>query len=165
MVDKGKDVMNNLTLDSFDPSYFHSPAMQKFYSILQSIALGEPDTEWREEEDDDLVPDEEGLEKAGEAIRSFARTCGVEGNEMEMVTTSKKRKADGNAGGDLAKKRQKAGEEEMKESGVDYKDLFDSGKISSLKVPELKTFLRANGLKTSGKKADLVGRVEEFYQK
>ncbi|KAL0218610.1 hypothetical protein P9112_004263 [Eukaryota sp. TZLM1-RC] len=40
--------------------------------------------------------------------------------------------------------------------------MHSEGKLSKLTVPELKAFLKSNGLKVSGKKADLIERVVEF---
>ena len=46
-------------------------------------------------------------------------------------------------------------------SGYNWVELVRSGEISRLNIPTLKLYLRAQDLSLSGRKADLVSRVED----
>lgn len=45
-------------------------------------------------------------------------------------------------------------------SGINWQQAADSGRLAKLTVPVLKEYLREHGLPLSGKKADLVARIE-----
>lgn len=64
-------LVNSLTLPDFDFRSFENPALQKFYSHLQALALGEKHVE---ERPDLLMPDKEGLENFSDIIDLLLET-------------------------------------------------------------------------------------------
>lgn len=64
-------LVNNLTINDFDFRSFENPSLQKFYSHLQALALGEKSVE---ERPDLLQPDKEGLESFKDIVDLLLET-------------------------------------------------------------------------------------------
>ena len=47
---------------------------------------------------------------------------------------------------------------------MEMKKHFDKNTIGKLTIPILKGWMKTKGLDTSGKKDDLVGRIEEYFE-
>eukprot|EP01083_Nonionella_stella_P019293 53632_1 len=135
-----------------------NPVLQKHYDALEAIAL---DMDEDDEEDvflDEIEPDDEGMLQAAEReidalLESIAIRCGA---EEEKVKPTRKRKA--NDGGTGAKKKKR--KVEISNENLDWKKLAENDELKSLKVKDLKVYLSQNGLKMSGKKADLIERIK-----
>jgi hypothetical protein len=64
-------LVNNLTINDFDFRSFENPSLQKFYSHLQALALGDKHVD---ERPDLLQPDREGLKNFSDIVDLLMET-------------------------------------------------------------------------------------------
>eukprot|EP00934_Nitzschia_sp_Nitz4_P005057 Nitzschia sp. Nitz4//scaffold60_size111251//33095//35408//NITZ4_004142-RA/size111251-augustus-gene-0.120-mRNA-1//-1//CDS//3329555549//5047//frame0 len=123
---------------------FENAALSDFYNYLERVALAIPVPE--ENDEYDTRPAEADILKhVGEQIEAFRQAL-PEDIVPEKATSSRKRKK----------------ELPSDDSGLDWVDLHSSGELQSLKVPQLKEYLRSVGAPLSGSKAILVERVSKL---
>lgn len=125
---------------------FENAALTEFFNYLEAVALEIPVSD--EVEEYDTRPDDGMiLEAAGHHIDQF-RLHLPEAITLPKSTSSRKRT------------------KEMfpDDSGLDWKDLYLSGELASVKVPQLKSYLRSVGAPLSGSKAVLVERVSSHIK-
>jgi ATP-dependent DNA helicase 2 subunit 1 len=153
----------------FDPHKYPNPALQWHYRILQAMALDEEIPIFKES-DDKTVPKFRQIDKrAGPYVIDWGVRLEEEYN---LRAKSQEHRLGGvKRGGAELKgapaKRAKAKELGESLEGVsmdDMKKLVKSGKVGTATVAMLKEWLAGNGLSISGKKADLVERVEEYFE-
>ena len=90
LVEATSQVISALQLpESFDYATVPNPSVQKFYAVLQAIALSEETLDWSEEKDDALVPESAQLLKAESMLSSFKSLAGLE--DSSSATTVKKK--------------------------------------------------------------------------
>ncbi|KAF9737812.1 ATP-dependent DNA helicase II subunit 1 [Paraphaeosphaeria minitans] len=183
LTDKMRIIIEQLQLPKgvYDPSKYPNPDLQWFYRILQAMALEE---EVPTKPDDRTLPKYKQIDKrAGEYITAY-------GEEFEKVFTTvghsalsslaklvaKKRPAAAAVADDdndepKAKKRVKKAAEVKNEDSDDalidqqMAAINDKGQISKQTIAILKEFLGARGQAVSGKKADLIERVQDYLEK
>jgi ATP-dependent DNA helicase 2 subunit 1 len=119
-------------------------ALQRFFDYIEAIAMEDPFFEARTDFDTE-VPDEDVLKAAGKQIDQF---------KVLLPDDVDKPKAAG--------RKRKIVEDD---SGINWVELYQEGELDSCKLPELKKYLRSIGEQLSGKKSDLVVRVQEHIQK
>ncbi|GAB9463970.1 Atp-dependent dna helicase 2 subunit [Globisporangium polare] len=165
-VDAAKALISKLKLTEV-PS-FENPELQKHYSAVQALALGEEELEFDEKKDTTL-PDEEGFaqEDVKEAISTFRDACGgalIDQSNLKRKpsaaparkTAAKKgAKSTAGAGGPSA------GDDLSKET---WGRLVASNTIQKKNVAQLKEFLQSHGISTIGKKAELIDKVRDFVE-
>lgn len=141
---------------------FDNPVLQQHYRVLQALALDE-DLEAEEQEDGSFMPDYEGFAKFTPLLERISKDCfEVETpEELEMNALYESRKRKGGGGGGGGAKRVRTAEELGDVNQYDWQQLAESGDLSKLTMDQLKLYLRANKLRLSGKKGELVARVEE----
>jgi ATP-dependent DNA helicase 2 subunit 1 len=172
LTDKMRTVMQQLQLPGgiFDASKYPNPALQWHYRILQAIALDEEIPEFKDG-DDKTVPKYRQIHKRagpyvvdwGMALEEESRLWVKEHGGRSYDAAGAKRVA-GEAKEGPAKKAKltsSGGDEDIQ---VLMKKFWDSGKVGSATVVQLKEFCTASGLSTGGKKGDLVARVEELLE-
>mmetsp|Transcript_4 Transcript_4/g.5 ORF Transcript_4/g.5 Transcript_4/m.5 type:complete len:631 (-) Transcript_4:167-2059(-) len=126
-----------------------NPALQQHYSVLHALALGEPAEPSRLGLEDctdfKLWEREEAAATCKEAAQRFQdHVYGPEGLPAAKAKTPAKRKAgDGGA----------------EEAPADVAALAAAGRLNTLTVDKLRAFLEQNGLRKTGKKAELMDRV------
>lgn len=124
-----------------------NPALSIFYSQVEALAFNEEFD--REAVDDFTLPPTEIMKKrAGHLIAAWKEAVNEDGSSHKWFmkpSGSGKRKGDGTV----------MSEEEVRSR-------YDAGTLARLTVDQLKEFLRSKQLSTSGKKADLMDRVEEW---
>ncbi|QQK43190.1 Ku seventy [Penicillium digitatum] len=166
--DAMRDVVRQLQLPKavYEPSKYPNPSLQWHYRILQAIAL---DEDFPESPDDKTVPKYRQIHKrAGDYILKWAEELKLQASEMfgSSVATSTlvKRDAKSEPAGEHPSKRVKV---EDSASGVEHevKKCYEKGTVSKLTVVVLKEFLHSHGRATAGKKADLIDRVEQYFEK
>jgi len=103
----GKKLIKKMNFN-FDSRNFENPTIQKFYSTLQAIALGESEVEKTE---DVLRPDKEGLKRVNGLDTEFRSVCGIEGERK----LSKPQKTKNEENGKKNAKRKKGDEMDEEE--------------------------------------------------
>ncbi|TVY42879.1 ATP-dependent DNA helicase II subunit [Lachnellula subtilissima] len=142
----------------YDPSKYPNPSLQWHYKILQAIALEEDIPETPE---DKTVPKYRQVEKrAGEYIHNWGQLLeeAINVYRKERGSGAKHERADSD--GPVKKKVKTEG---LHNVGVDeLKKMISTGKLAKHTVAELKDLLAAKGLSNSGKKPDLLERIEQW---
>ena len=112
--------------------------------------------------DDTMQPDmEEMAAKVSGEVAAFTALVYPEDYTPGATKkpAAKRKAADGGSGG--AAKKVKA---EVDVGSLDFRQLANSGGLKTLKVAELKAFLLSVALKATGKKDDLIERIEEYFE-
>ncbi|KAJ5562632.1 DNA helicase ATP-dependent Ku type [Penicillium sp. DV-2018c] len=165
--DAMRDVIRQLQLPKavYDPSKYPNPALQWHYRILQAIAL---DEDAPESPEDKTVPKYRQIHKrAGDYILKWADDLKLQASDMfggrDTSSTLVKRGAKTEPAESHPSKRMKV---EGGASGIEdeVKKCYEKGAVSKLTLPKLKEFLLLHGRATAGKKADLVDRVEQYFE-
>lgn len=73
-----RELIEAFTIDDFHPNYFENPEIQKFYKNLQALALNH---EHVEQVEDQIQPDEEGLQMNKDIIDHFTRVFDLAGQK------------------------------------------------------------------------------------
>ena len=138
LVDEAVDLIKGQALVGVDfGSSFENPALTAFWNYIESVAIDIPE----QKVDNQLKMDADAiLARVGAQIEALK--LGLPEEEVK-VTASRKRKAP-----------------TEDDSGVDWKEKYDSDSIASCNAATLKKYLSSQGEKVSGKKADLVERVQ-----
>lgn len=148
-VKKAAALMKRIDLKDFSVCQFANPSLQRHYAVLQALALEEDDMP---EIKDETVPDEEGMARPGvvKAIEEFKLS--VYGDNYDEEGDVKVSEA--------SRKRKAATENAAKEcANYDWADLADKGKLKEMTVQELKLYLMAHNLSTTGRKETLISRI------
>eukprot|EP00741_Cyanophora_paradoxa_P000203 tig00000402_g197.t1 len=157
-VDKAKKVIKAFTLAEFDCRNFDNPALQRHYDVLQAEALDEG---IREDNSFDRVHPAESLkaaQKIGPLVEDWAKD--VWGDDYETAGEPSAKRAKPADPAKAAAKAEKDAEAAEKAAAINWKSLAADGSIKSLTMDQLKSYCRTNGLKLSGKKEELVARVQ-----
>lgn len=171
-----KPVVENLFLPktAYNPAKYPNPALQWHYKILQALAL---DEEVPEQSDDPTLPKYKAIDKrVGGSLAEIKELLENEAAQLQ-TTRAIKREAEDDGHGSMGKplsKRPKttsAAAEKGKAAGgtkamssKDIRSAIDNGTLSAMSVVELKGILSSRFLSTSGKKAALVERVEQWAE-
>ncbi|PQE16214.1 atp-dependent dna helicase ii subunit 1 protein [Rutstroemia sp. NJR-2017a BVV2] len=170
LINSMRHVIQQLQLPgaAYNPRKYPNPALQWHYRILQAMALEE---DVPEKPDDKSVPKYRQIEKvAGSYVHEWGK---VLHGEFEKVVGAKgvKREVEdeGEGVGEQKQKKRKVLVKSLVKKLVDMereevKGLLGTGGLEKFKVTELKEFLLGKGLSGSGKKADLMERVEEWVE-
>lgn len=124
--------------------YMENAGLQKFFDYIEAIAMEDPFFEPRTDFDTE-IPDEAVLKAAGDQIEKF---------KALLPEDVEKPKAAG--------RKRKVVEDD---SGIDWIAFYQDDKLESCKTDQLKKYLRSVGELLSGKKNDLVLRVQQHIQK
>lgn len=154
----------------YDPSRYPSPDLQWFYRILQALALEE---ELPSQPDDKTIPRYRQIDKrCGKYIEDYGEEFKLVYTQLQKLVltdrTAKKRiAAEDKPAAKRIKKEANIKEEKTvdgSESLTDQQmaDLNNKGQISKQTVAVLKDWLNQRGQSSSGKKADLLERVQEY---
>jgi len=135
-----------------NPESYQNPSLQKHYRALEAMAL---EREEPEAVEDELVPSDgfQDIEAEIKAIEDIV-------NEIEEPEPRKRKKAAGRGGRSGGAKKAKVA---VVINDADYRTLAENNGLKSLKVAQLKDFLRAKDLALSGKKADLIERIQKYF--
>lgn len=168
LIAKSKKIIDKLTVEEvYQPS---NPQLQRHYDALEALALEQLNDDDNDEDDekylnnleDEIMPnDEEFMNLAKNEIEDFVKTIEEEFSDLGVMGSAvapkaRKRKA----AAPKASKPKKRKIDTSNIDGLDWKDLAEKDELKSLKVKDLKVYLNQNGLKMSGKKADLIERIK-----
>ncbi|KAK6380464.1 uncharacterized protein PV06_09221 [Exophiala oligosperma] len=170
LVDAMRPIIQQLNLPKgiYDPSKYPNPSLQWHYRILQALAL---DDEIPEKPEDKTIPKYRQIDKrVGNETIEWGKTLERVFKEFHIdhpdsVPTGSKRYTNGHASaasGSVAKKAKTEGGDGMSEAEV--RSLWQKGTLSSLTVAQLKEVCGAKKLSVTGKKADLVDRLEQWLE-
>ncbi|KAH7327947.1 ku70 protein [Stachybotrys elegans] len=147
----------------YNPTKYPNPALQWHYKILQTLALEE---EVPETAEDATEPKYKAISKrAGGYLQEWSGTLDAENGHVAETKSLKRESHDDDDGdGGRPAKKSKAAE---KPSGssltvAQLKTAIESGGIMKMTVAQLRDALAAKGLSTSGKKMELVERIEQW---
>jgi ATP-dependent DNA helicase 2 subunit 1 len=172
LIDQMRDVVKQLQLPKgiYDPHKYPNRNLQWHYKLLQVLALEE---EAPEEMEDKTIPKYRQIQKySGEYISRWSVTLEEKFRKFQHEAWGdtggkpKKREAQGDDDDDQPKKRVKA----EKSSALadmtndEVRKLVAKGTLGKHSVQDLKDFLNAKGQKTTGKKADLLERLEQWLE-
>ncbi|EYE93061.1 putative DSB repair complex subunit Ku70 [Aspergillus ruber CBS 135680] len=163
LIDKMRVIIQQLQLPKavYEPLKYPNPSLQWHYRILQALAL---DEDLPEKPEDKTKPKAKQIDKrAGEYIEEWEKEYAELAAAFPNKTTLVKRGAKGQEDGHATKKAKvdagpKGSEDEVRKH-------YEKGAIAKLTLPILKEFLTNHGRSTAGKKADLIDRVEEYFEK
>ncbi|KAF2864705.1 DNA-dependent protein kinase [Massariosphaeria phaeospora] len=181
LTDVMRKVVEQLQLPKgvYDPEKYPNPDLQWFYRILQAMALEE---EVPDMADDKTLPKYKQIDKrVAPFLEDFGQDFDAEYKlqvrnqpSMSLPTGRKRPAASANEETDSkpakrakVKKEVKAEDGDEDEGGMTDQQMAEvnnKGNISKQVVATLKDFLKARGLPTTGKKVDLVGRVQEYLE-
>lgn len=170
LVDQMRIIVQQLQLPKgiYDPSKYPNPALQWHYRILQAMAL---DDEIPDQPEDKTLPKSRQIEKrAGEYIRQWGITLdeqirthqksvygGIDGTALKRSTDDDEE--------EKPKKRIKTEKSNLSSLNTDeLKSMVVKGTLSKHTVAELKDLLFSKGITASGKKQDLIDRVEQWVE-
>jgi ATP-dependent DNA helicase 2 subunit 1 len=158
----------NLPKGIYDPSRYANPSLQWHYRILQALAL---DEDLPDKPEDKTLPKYRQIDKrVGDMAVEWGRTLEATYKDYlsenpDAANTGSKRATNGAVGassrGESKKVKTEPGETV---SETDMRKLFQTQTISSLTVAQLKDFCTAKRLPVGGKKADLVERIEGWFE-
>ncbi|KAL9123421.1 MAG: hypothetical protein Q9187_000022 [Circinaria calcarea] len=150
------------------PGKYPNPALQWHYRILQALALEE---DLPEKPEDKTVPRYRQINKRAGA---YAIEWGVEleaqyqdwvqANQTSATSAKQAKRPASSAKDDSESKKKAKTAETDTISDEDMRDHFDRNSIAKLSMPVLKAWLGKKGLSLSGKKADLVERIEPYFE-
>lgn len=160
LLEAARDAINSMRLDAFRPGCAENPVLQRHYAAVQALALGEDkpaDTV------DVLQPDNQALEEKAPVFRAWRGGIDLATPMVKAVGPAPGAKrplplAEGEAAPKARARREAppaapASLEEMRA-------LVVSGEVERLTVGVLRDWLKGQGIVASGKKADLVERVQ-----
>lgn len=165
LVDKMITIVKQLGLPKgrYDPKNYPNPSLQWFYKVLQAMALGDtvPD-----KADDKTMPKFRQIDKrAGEDINSWGAQLEEEAKLYQNAQSSKRGSEEPEG---PKKKRVKTESSSSKPlehmSNAELKRLVGSGGLGKCTVVQLKDLLTAKNLSASGRKQDLIKRIEEWVE-
>ena len=176
LVDLMRDVVQQLQLPKaiYDPSKYPNPSLQWHYRILQALALEE---DLPEKPEDKTLPKWRQIDKrAGPYVMDWGEELEARWKEWESVNghtgggaaVPAKRAAEPRATQDgmpdRAKKAKIGGEGDVEMDDNAMKKAFEENRVGKLTVGQLKGWLSGKKMPVSGKKMELVDRVEGWFE-
>lgn len=168
LIDQMRTVIQQLQLPKaqYDPLKYPNPSLQWHYRILQALAL---DEDLPEQPEDKTIPRYRQIDKrAGEYVISWGEELEAQYRKMfeEQPKTSTLAKRPGRAeAAEGPSKRAKTEADGGQGVTAEVRSHYERGDLSKLTLPVLKEFLAAQKLSTAGKKAELIERVEEYFER
>ncbi|KAI9882899.1 MAG: hypothetical protein M1823_005357 [Watsoniomyces obsoletus] len=173
LVNRMRVIVQQLQLPKaqYQPERYPNPALQWHYRILQAMAL---DEDLPDKPDDKTIPKYRQISKRvgqymaeweadlDEAYNSWSQeqrskssvVKRVGAGSMEVVTKRVKPNSGAASGGSA---------EQV--SDAEMRKLFETQSIAKLTVPALKAWLESHQQSMSGKKSDLIERIEQWFER
>ena len=173
LIDRMREVVQQLQLPkaSYDPSKYSNPALQWHYRILQAMALEE---DLPEKPEDKTIPKYRQIDKrAGPYVIDWGHELHKQHKEWQAnngssISIFAKRPAPSDKDGDSSvrseKKARTAAAQEDTVTDEVMKKAFEKQSVGKMTLPQLKSWLQTKSISIGGKKADLVERVEDYFE-
>lgn len=170
LIDHMRTIVQQLQLPKahYDPRKYPNPSLQWHYRILQALAL---DEELPEQAEDKTIPRYKQIDKrAGDYVLEWGEELEKQYQKMytdqpKTSTLAKRGKLHDAAAEDKPAKKVKTESANGGNATAEVQSHYNSGNLSKLTVAVLKEFLTEKKLSAAGKKADLVERVEEYFDR
>ena len=154
----------------YNPSRYPNPSLQWHYRILQALAL---DEDLPAKPEDKTIPKHRQIDKrVGNEAIEWGKTLEATYKEYlsenpDAATIGSKRTTNGasTAGRGAAESKKVKTEPGEIISEAQMRGLYQSQKINSLTVPQLKDFCTIKKIPVGGKKADIVERIESWFER
>lgn len=147
----------------YNPTKYPNPSLQWHYKILQALALEE---EVPETAEDTTLPKFKAISKrAGGYLEEWSETLST-----EATSATEGRAVKREIGDELPERPAKRGRTTVAQPGgpgltpAQLKAAVDNGSISKMTVAQLKDVAGEKGLSTSGRKADIIERIEQWVE-
>ena len=150
-VDAAKNLISKSTLNfgnDFASCLPENPWLKHFFGYLESVSLGRA---LGEVEDEAKMDVEQMLETASEEIESFSLSLP---EDDQPVKKERKRKAPASIKTEVVKER----------ISEEWIDRYKNDELDLVKNDQLKAFLKSQGERVTGRKADLIDRVIRVIQ-
>lgn len=164
LINEMRKVIQQLQLPKaiYNPFKYPNPSLQWHYRIVQALALEE---ELPEKPDDKTIPKYKQIDKrAGEYIHKWGILLAEAAIAHEGVRRSGLKHAADDEPAPLKKKLKAATKSLGEMSSNELKSAVANETLGKFTVTELKDFCLSKGLASSGKKADLVERIEQWVE-
>jgi ATP-dependent DNA helicase 2 subunit 1 len=165
LVARASVLVESLRMGEFDPSRFENPALQKYWSGVEHLALPESKlAEWTSEHDTLLPPEELCYNPQLDKIcKAFAFSYGGPGQLDSGKRRARAENEDlgGGAedGGESASGTSKHKKEKLAADRIDWAAKVADGSVAKLTVDVLKQYCREHDLPLGGNKGELLQRV------
>ncbi|CAK7231277.1 ATP-dependent DNA helicase II subunit 1 [Sporothrix curviconia] len=168
LTDLMKPIVENLFLPktAYNPAKYPNPSLQWHYKILQTLALEE---EVPEHGEDLTLPKYKAIAKrVGGSLVDLKEVIKEEAQALES-SRAKKRGGDSDDEGagqskPLAKRPKTGAVGAGKITAKELRAAVENDKLKAMQVAALKEILAAKGEPTSGRKADLIERIEQWVE-
>ncbi|KAF6822449.1 ATP-dependent DNA helicase II [Colletotrichum plurivorum] len=168
LTDRMRTIVQQLQLPKamYNPKKYPNPSLQWHYKILQVLALEE---ELPEKAEDATEPKYKAISKrSGGYLDDWAEALEEE-TRSAVAKAAIKRDADDSGDEQRPAKRAKAAPKSAKVSGsgmttAQLKAAIDGGGLGKMLVADLRDVLSARGISTTGKKSELIERIEEWVE-
>ena len=169
LVDRMREVVQQLQLPKaqYDPFKYSNPALQWHYRILQAMALEE---DLPEKPEDKTIPKYRQIDKrAGPYVIDWGHELHKQHSEWQATNGSSRSilaKRPATDEGVTVKHEKKARITGDRDAITDeaMKKAYKKQMMNKMTLPELKSWLQGRNMSVSGKKADLVARVEDYFE-
>ncbi|KAK0672256.1 SPOC like C-terminal domain-containing protein [Cercophora samala] len=169
LTDKMREIIQNLQLPkaTYNPLKYPNPALQWHYKILQAMALDEDVPDAME---DLTVPKYKQIDKrVGGYLAEWKEELADKAKEfMQLRATKRELEDDDTEERPRLAKRPKAaaaaGSTGGQMSNAELKAAWENDTLKKLTVAVLKDILTSKGISTTGKKADLLERLEQWIE-
>eukprot|EP00899_Mesostigma_viride_P022551 jgi/Mesvir1/3480/Mv11971-RA.1 len=153
-----KEMVEAMMLRNFEYDAFENPELQQQYNVLETIAL----------DLDDYPPMEDMTlprlsKKATAAALAFKDYFYGEDYDERVAADKDSKAAKRAEAGEKRKAAQEAAVDAARD--IDWAERVQEGTLNNLKVDELKTYCKANGLPSSRTKAALISIIENHMEK
>lgn len=148
-INKAKEIVKKLKI-KYSPESFENPVLQKHWRNIEALAL---DRDAPEEFVDYTLPDVEAMDRRlGERVMQFKDMVFPDGFNPDAAA---KKRAGGDAGS--------AAKKSKPDAAIDIKTEARAGRLGRLTVPVLKDFCKASNIDVTGRKADLINAINDFF--
>ncbi|KUJ14232.1 ku70 protein [Mollisia scopiformis] len=153
----------------YDPSKYPNPSLQWHYKIIQAMAL---EDEIPTVQEDKTMPKFRQIDKrAGEYINEWGKILDEEARASQKSRyggidgTDLKRGSDDDDGPPKKKIKVEKNEGTLADMSVDdLKNAVERGTLKKFTLADLRDWLKTKGLSSSGKKQDLIDRIEQWVE-
>lgn len=173
-IDAMRTIVQQLQLPKavYDPSKYPNPSLQWFYKILQALALEE---DLPEKAEDRTLPRWRQIHKrAGQYVVEFGQELDKQyrmwqkDNQKDVHPTAnggaKRSKPASSSATNGTAKKVKQEDGDAGPTDGDMRTAYEKDAVAKFTLPDLKAWLKAKGLGTTGKKAELVDAVTRYFE-
>ncbi|CAN8102841.1 unnamed protein product [Discula destructiva] len=168
LITQMRTIVQNLKLpkDRYDPAKYPNPALQHHYKVLQSLALDEDVVELKQE--DLTLPRYKQIHKRVGGYQVEFKQQLEDEAALAQQALDIKREIEDDADDRPKKKIKTTAKTSAPAGGTSLAELssaVDDNTLRKKTVAELKAICDEKGLITGGKKADLLGRIEQWVER